>query len=166
MPVVSRYLDEPIYIQSVQKVRACDCFLNNSRTKGDRDLRFSPLDSHDDSASFSYWKKLSIGFPKSTFLEIFGKLADKSKTLHKDLLIFLHIRNQHRKLSQLIYVSNRFRNLFFRRKPLPQDHVKKRGQSKRGFYCLVICHFVFYQHFTSCELGFHCPSDFLTDLIF
>jgi hypothetical protein len=55
---------------------------------------------------------------------------------------------------------------FFGRKPLPQDPVKKWDQSKHGFYCLVICHFVFYWHFTSCELGFRCPSDFFTDLIF
>jgi hypothetical protein len=38
----------------VQKVRACNCFLNNSRTKWDSELRFSPIDSHDDCAYFLY----------------------------------------------------------------------------------------------------------------
>ncbi len=31
----------------VQKVHACDCFLNNSTTKGDKDMRFSALDTRD-----------------------------------------------------------------------------------------------------------------------
>ncbi len=31
----------------IQKVCACDCFLNNSRTKGDKYLRFLPFDTRD-----------------------------------------------------------------------------------------------------------------------
>ncbi len=71
-----------------------------------------------------------MGFPEFTFLEIFGKLANKSKTLHKDLLIFLHIRNQHRKLNQLIYVSNRFRDLFWVENLSPRTTSKNEVNQK------------------------------------
>jgi hypothetical protein len=41
-PFLERYGKCPIQI-----VRACDCFLNNLRTKGDKDRRFSPFDTRD-----------------------------------------------------------------------------------------------------------------------
>ena len=41
---------------SIKKVRACDYFLNNSRTKEDKDLWFSPFDTTDSGA----WKYAKI----------------------------------------------------------------------------------------------------------
>ncbi len=70
------------------------------------------------------------------------------KTAIEVYWFFLHIWNQHRKLSRLIYISNLFMNFFFSSKNAVSVPLKERSkkwiQSKCRFYCLVICHFVLY----------------------
>jgi hypothetical protein len=80
--LLERYSEWPI-----EKVRAYDCFFNNSRTKGDKDMRFSPLDTRDclfaDQANLIYKEESLLAY---LFLYAFGPCKSQRDQIFHDLL--------------------------------------------------------------------------------